>query len=116
MGGNFRSNVVLHIIPSGYSIIVFRVFLYRTADNIVYFHRRANLGMDEIPFQKYLGIGDRPHGTALSTIINYYDPDFKCDGFKRIWFWMSYIVQLDFSGTDYIGREELLKTPWTYYV
>ena len=45
----------------------------------------------------------------MSTIINYYDPDFKCDGFKRTWFWMSYIVQLDFSGTDYIGREELLK-------
>ncbi|HEY8349466.1 MAG TPA: histidine phosphatase family protein [Clostridia bacterium] len=48
------------------------------------------------------------HGTALSTIINYYDPGFNCDGFKRIWFWMPYIVRMDFSGTDYIGMEELL--------
>jgi len=48
------------------------------------------------------------HGTALSTILNYYDPAFNCDGFKRIWFWMPYIVRIDFSGTDYIGREELL--------
>ncbi|MGB3990206.1 MAG: hypothetical protein WBL32_06685 [Acetivibrionales bacterium] len=45
----------------------------------------------------------------MSAIINYYDPGFNCDGFKRIWFWMPYIVRLDFSGTDYIGREELLK-------
>ena len=44
------------------------------------------------------------HGTALSTIINYYDPGFNCDGFKRIWFWMPYIVRLDFSGTGYIDR------------
>jgi len=48
------------------------------------------------------------HGTALSTIMNYYDPAFNCDSFKRIWFWMPYIVRLDFSGTGYIGREELL--------
>jgi 2,3-bisphosphoglycerate-dependent phosphoglycerate mutase len=64
--------------------------------------------MDEIPFQKYLGICDRPHGTALSAIINYYDPGFNCDGFKRIWFWMPYIVRMDFSGTEYVGIHELL--------
>jgi 2,3-bisphosphoglycerate-dependent phosphoglycerate mutase len=48
------------------------------------------------------------HGTALSTIINYYDPSYNCDSFKRIWLWMPYVIRLDFSGTDYIGREELL--------
>lgn len=48
------------------------------------------------------------HGTALSAIINYYDPGFNCDGFKRIWFWMPYIVRMDFSGTEYVGIHELL--------
>lgn len=48
------------------------------------------------------------HGTALSTIINYYDSSFNCDGFKRIWYWMPYIIRLDFTGTDYVDRQELL--------
>jgi len=48
------------------------------------------------------------HGTALSTILNFYDPDFNCDGFKRIWYWMPYVIRLDFCGTNIIGKEELL--------
>ncbi len=48
------------------------------------------------------------HGTALSTIINYYDPEYNGDGFKRIWIWMPYIIRMDFSGTEYVGRQELL--------
>lgn len=48
------------------------------------------------------------HGTALSTILNYYDSSFRCDGFKRIWHCMPYIIRLDFENQDYIGREELL--------
>ena len=30
------------------------------------------------------------HGTALSTILNYYDNNFKCDDFLRIIDWMPY--------------------------
>ena len=41
------------------------------------------------------------HGTSLSTILNFYDPSFGFDGFKRIWFWMPYVIRLDFSGTQY---------------
>jgi len=48
------------------------------------------------------------HGTALSTILHYYDPGYGCDGFKRIWYWMPYIIRLDFDGTKYIGKQELL--------
>lgn len=48
------------------------------------------------------------HGTALSTILNYYDSSFDCDGFKQIWHCMPYIIRLDFNGTNIIGREELL--------
>lgn len=48
------------------------------------------------------------HGTALSTILNYYDPRFGCDDFKRIWHCMPYIIRLDFSGNRYVGKQELL--------
>lgn len=48
------------------------------------------------------------HGTALSTILNYYNSSFDCNGFKRIWHFMPYIIRLDFNGTEIIGREELL--------
>ena len=48
------------------------------------------------------------HGTALSTIINYYDSSFACEEFERIRFWMPYIIRLDFENGDYMGRKELL--------
>lgn len=48
------------------------------------------------------------HGTALSTIINYYEPSFCCDNFLRIIDYMPYIIRLDFEGINYIGKEELL--------
>jgi len=48
------------------------------------------------------------HGTALSTILNFYDPSFGFEGFRRIWFWMPYIIRLDFDGANIIGKEELL--------
>lgn len=48
------------------------------------------------------------HGTALSTILNYFAADFLCDGFLRIIDFMPYIIRLDFDGERYLGREELL--------
>ena len=49
------------------------------------------------------------HGTALSTIMNFYYPLFRCDGFKRIYFSMPYIIRLDFEGERIIKSTELLK-------
>ena len=46
------------------------------------------------------------HGTALSTILNYYDNAFGCDDFWRIVDWMPYIIELDFEGTKLIGKIE----------
>lgn len=43
------------------------------------------------------------HGTALSTILNYYLPDFGCDDFFRIIDWMPYIVEMDFEGQEFVG-------------
>lgn len=48
------------------------------------------------------------HGTALSTILNHYDPTFNGDSFLRIIDFMPYIIRLDFEGTECVGKEELL--------
>lgn len=48
------------------------------------------------------------HGTALSTILNYFDPDFGCEDFLRIIDWMPYIIELDFDGNRLAGKQEHL--------
>ena len=47
------------------------------------------------------------HGTALSSIMNYYIPEFGCDDFLRIIDWMPYIVELDFEGQNFVALSEL---------
>ncbi len=47
------------------------------------------------------------HGTAFSTIMNYYLPEFDCDDFFRIIDWMPYIVQLKFNGQKLVSVSEL---------
>lgn len=47
------------------------------------------------------------HGTALSAIMNYYNPEFGCNDFLRIIDWMPYIVEMDFEGRELAGVKEL---------
>lgn len=47
------------------------------------------------------------HGTALSTILNYYDPTFGCDSFLRIIDWMPYVVEMTFDGRARVGMREV---------
>ncbi len=47
------------------------------------------------------------HGTALSSIFHYYNPQFGCDDFLRIIDWMPYIVEMDFEGQQLMGIHEL---------
>ena len=47
------------------------------------------------------------HGTALGTIMNYYNKNFGCEDFMRIIDWMPYIVELDFNGTNLIRINEI---------
>jgi len=54
------------------------------------------------------------HGTALSTVLHYYDSSFGLEGFKRIWFSMPYIIRLDFDGERLIKTTELLKVDRGY--
>ena len=46
------------------------------------------------------------HGTALSTILNYYNPVFGCEDFLRIIDWMPYIIELDFEENRLIDCKE----------
>ena len=48
------------------------------------------------------------HGTALSTILNYFDIEFLCDEFLRIIDYMPYIIRLDFEDRECVGKEEIL--------
>lgn len=48
------------------------------------------------------------HGTALSTILNYFDNDYNCESFLRMIDFMPYIIRLDFNGRECIGKEEIL--------
>lgn len=55
------------------------------------------------------------HGTALSTILNYYDHNFGCEDFLRIIDWMPYVIELEFdknilvSKTEHVHREKEFK-------
>lgn len=46
------------------------------------------------------------HGTALSSILNYYNSEFACNDFLRIIDWMPYIIELDFSGEKLLCVKE----------
>ena len=48
------------------------------------------------------------HGTALSTIQNYFNPSYGCDDFLRMIDFMPYILRMDFEETRFVGKEELL--------
>lgn len=54
------------------------------------------------------------HGTALSTVLNYYDPTWTCDEFLRIIDWMPCVIELDFDGTAYLGRAERVHVEKVY--
>ena len=47
------------------------------------------------------------HGTALSTIINYYDSSFGYDDFERIKSLMPWVVKFTFQNTDCIGIDKI---------
>ena len=47
------------------------------------------------------------HGTALGTILNYYNPKFGLEDANRIAEWMPYIVEMTFDGDKYLGVREL---------
>ena len=62
--------------------------------------QERNIRALEILLRKHAGgsVAVGSHGTALSTIINYYDPSFGYDDFERIRSLMPWIVRFSFEG------------------
>lgn len=54
--------------------------------------------------EKTIAVGS--HGTALSTIINYYDKSFGYFEFEKIRGLMPWVVKLTFQGSDCIGIKQ----------
>lgn len=50
------------------------------------------------------------HGTAISTVLNYYDPAFGYEGFEGIRRLMPWIVRLDFEGKTFLGMAQFKLT------
>lgn len=47
------------------------------------------------------------HGTALSTIIKYFNPNFGYEDFERIRPIMPYIIRFEFDGAEFVSMKEL---------
>lgn len=48
------------------------------------------------------------HGTAISTVLNYYRPSFGYESFEAIRHVMPWIVRLDFDGMQFIRMESFI--------
>ncbi len=47
------------------------------------------------------------HGTALSTILHYYDNSYNVQDFNRIVEWMPYVIEMTFDGETLLEKKEL---------
>ena len=47
------------------------------------------------------------HGTALSSIINYYDKSFNGESFMKIIDFMPWILKMEFDGENFLSMEEV---------
>ena len=72
--------------------------------------QKRNIAALNRALEKYDGevIAIATHGTALSTIINYYNPEFNFQSFMRIVDFMPYVVRMDFDGERFVSFEEIM--------
>ena len=56
---------------------------------------------------KNIAIGT--HGTALSSIINYYEPTFNGDNFLEIIDFLPWVLKMEFDGTKFISRKTMFR-------
>ena len=72
--------------------------------------QKRNISALERWNKKYDGktIAIATHGTALSTIINYYYPDYNYESFMRILDYMPYVVKMEIDGDKSLSFEEIL--------
>lgn len=72
--------------------------------------QKRNISALERWTEKYNGetIAIATHGTALSTIINYFYPDYNYESFMRILDYMPYVVKMEIDGDKCLSSEEVL--------
>lgn len=72
--------------------------------------QRRNIAALTRVLGKYDGeiISIATHGTALSTIINFYKPEYGFGDFMRILDFMPYVVKMEFDGDKFISFEEIM--------
>ncbi len=73
--------------------------------------QKRNISALNRALEKYQGgtIAVATHGTALSTIINYFYPDYNFESFKRMVDYMPYVVKMEFDETGKcLSFEEVL--------
>lgn len=72
--------------------------------------KRNTEALSEI-LKKYEGknIAIGTHGTALSSIINYYEPTFNGDNFLEIIDFLPWILKMEFDGTKFISRQTVFR-------
>lgn len=68
--------------------------------------RNIDALMEILNKNKGLNIVIGTHGTALSSILNCFYQDFRCDAFLRIIDWMPYVIELDFEDNKCIKKIE----------
>lgn len=86
-------------------------FSYHIKDGECLFDvQKRNIAALNRALAKYSGevIAIATHGTALSTIINYYKPEFGFRSFMRIIDFMPYIVRMNFDGERLVSFEEIM--------
>ena len=71
--------------------------------------QKRNINALKAVLKEYSGrnVAIGSHGTALSTIINYYDKSFGCEDFKRIRRLTPWAVHFIFDGEECIGIEQI---------
>lgn len=70
-------------------------------------NRNISALFEVIKLNKGKNIAIATHGTALSTVINYFDPGFGHEGFLGIVDKMPYILCLQFEDMEFTGMEEI---------
>jgi len=72
--------------------------------------QKRNISALHRQIEKYSGetIAIATHGTALSTMINYYYPEFGFENFMRIIDYMPYVVKMELEGDKCLSFEEIL--------
>lgn len=72
--------------------------------------QRRNISALNRALKKYDGeiIAIATHGTAFSTIINHYKPEFGFRDFMRIVDFMPYVVKMEFDGERFLSFEEIM--------